>query len=161
MLHNSAMLNPSPPRHLFPLAASVRKCKFACYMWEGNDQSYTQVRCVSRGGEGMAPSFSGAGVARAAKRGHGAALELPAGPRPLLAAAAAAAAAPRESNPLCWGPPPLEPVPDAGPRDSVFAAAASEDEPMAEADAPVLRSTLSLMPRCLAVARPNNRASKP
>ena len=111
----------------------------------------------------MAPSFSGAGVARAAKRGHGAALELPAGPRPLLAAAAAAAAAaaPRESNPLRWGPPPLEPVPDAGPRDSVFAAAASEDEPMAEADAPVLRSTLSLMPRCLAVARPNNRASKP
>ena len=84
----------------------------------------------------MAPSFSGAGVARAAKRGHGAALELPAGPRPLLAAAAAAAAAPRESNPLRWGPPPLEPVPDAGPRDSVFAAAASEDEPMAEADAP-------------------------
>jgi hypothetical protein len=109
----------------------------------------------------MAPSFSGAGVARAAKRGHGAALELPADPRPLLAAAAAAAAAPRESNPLRWGPPPLEPVPDAGPRDSVFAAAASEDEPMAEADAPVLRSTLSLMPRCLAVARPNNRASKP
>jgi hypothetical protein len=97
----------------------------------------------------MVPSSSGAGVAWAAKRGRGVALELPADPRPL----AAAAAAPSESNPLRWGPPPLEAIPDMGPRDSVFAAAASEDEPTVEADAPA-RSTLSLMPRCLAVARP-------
>ena len=98
---------------------------------------------------GMVPSSSGAGVAWAAKRGRGVALELSADPRPL----AAAAAAPSESNPLRWGPPPLEPIPDMGPRDSVFAAAASEDEPTVEADAPA-RSTISLMPRCLAVARP-------
>ena len=97
----------------------------------------------------MVPSSSGAGVAWAAKRGRGVALELSADPRPL----AAAAAAPSESNPLRWGPPPLEPIPDMGPRDSVFAAAASEDEPTVEADAPA-RSTISLMPRCLAVARP-------
>ena len=114
----------------------------------------------------MVPSFSGAGVARASKRGHGAALEPPTAftvvdPRPqAAAAAAAAAAAPSDSNPLRWGPPPLEPIPDAGPRDSVFAAALPEDEPMADADAPV-RSSLTLMPRCLAVARPNHRASKP
>ena len=114
----------------------------------------------------MVPSSSGAGVARASKRGHGAALEQPTAftvvdPRPqAAAAAAAAAAAPSDSNPLRWGPPPLEPIPDVGPHDSVFAAAAPEDSPVAEAAAPV-RSTLSLMPRCLAVARPNNRTSKP
>ena len=90
----------------------------------------------------------------ASKRSHGAVERLP-DPCP-QAAAAAAAVAPSESNPIRWGPPPLEPIPIIDPRDSVFAAATLEDKPTADAVTKA-RSTLSLMPRCLAVAARANR----
>ena len=61
-------------------------------------------------------------------------------------------ATPSETNPLRWGPPPLEPIPVADARDAIFNNSAPSDN-AAEAAKP--RSSLSLKPRCLAVARPN------
>ena len=63
-------------------------------------------------------------------------------------------ATPSETNPLRWGPPPLEPIPVADARDAIFNNSAPSDS-AAEGTAAKPRSSLSLKPRCLAVARPN------
>ena len=66
----------------------------------------------------------------------------------------AAAPPPRESAPIRWGPPPLEPITAVDGRDAgTFGEEAEETHATAEAATPQ-RSSLSLVPRSLKVTRP-------